>query len=137
MVELKSQLQALDPRLSKYVLSNVFYCLPIQDALRIRLASKKLDEACLIGMNINLHEIQDQIDKHLFVIATNWSTESKAEHEGLRQEEMSINELLRKFIVEAAKPSKKFGNKCFNQVACHLVRPNPLLIKPIFAVLIL
>ena len=84
MVELKSQLQALDPRLSKYVLSNVFHYLPIQDALRIRLASKKLDEACLIGMNINLHEIQDQIDKYLFVIATNWSAESKAEHEGLR-----------------------------------------------------
>ena len=118
-------------------MSNVFHYLSISDALRIRLASKKLDEACLIGMNINLHEIRDQVDKYLFVIATNWSSASKAEHQELRQEEMSINELLRKFIEEAAKPSKKLGNKCFNQVACHLVRPNHLLIKPIFAVLIL
>ena len=123
--------------LSKYVLSNVFHYLSIQDALRIRLASKKLDEACLIGMNINLFEIQDQIDKYLFIIATNWNDTSKAKHEELRQEEMSINELLRKFIEDASKPSKKLGNKCFNQVAFHLVRPNHLLIKPIFAVLIL
>ena len=62
------------------MLSNVFHYLPIYDALKIRLASKKLDEACLIGMNINLVEIQDQIDKYLFVIATNWSDSSKAKH---------------------------------------------------------
>ena len=57
---------------SKYVLSNVFHFLSIKDALRIRATSRKVDEACLIGLNINQHELQSQIDRYMYVIASNW-----------------------------------------------------------------
>ena len=43
--------------LSKWVLSNVFHYLPLADALKTRRASKKLNEACLIGWNIGVQDI--------------------------------------------------------------------------------
>ena len=76
-----------------------------------------------------------QIDKYLYVIAGNWSVEEKNKHHVLREEEMSINLLLKKFIEDSTKPSSRTFKK-FTELT-YLVKPNHLLTKPIFAVLIL
>ena len=76
-----------------------------------------------------------QIDKYLFVIAANWSTEEKNKHHVLREEEMSINLMLKKFIEDSTKPSSNTFKK-FTEIT-YLVKPNHLLTKPIFACMIL
>merc|ERR1712226_291241 len=111
---------------SKYVLSNVFHYLPIKDALRIRLASRKLDEACLIGFRINLDELKAQADKYLYVISTKWDKESQQNHQELRWEELEINLLLKKFIKDCVKPTNGF-HKDYRELT-HLVKPNHLII---------
>jgi hypothetical protein len=60
-------------QLSKYVLSNVFHFLPISDALRLRLVSRKFDEACFIGMKLCVIDMQDRIDQFLFAISKQFS----------------------------------------------------------------
>ena len=87
-------------------------------------------------MNINSFEIQSQIDKYLFVIASNWSKKSQKKHQELRDEEMSINTQLKKFIKDSTKKKDSNFAKKFTELI-HLIRPNHLIMKPIFAVLIL
>ena len=94
-----------------------------------------MDETSLIGMNISLYDIQSHIDRYMYVISSNWSEESIEKHQVLRQEEMSINLMLSKFIKDSTKPSSNTFKKYTELI--HLVRPNHLIIKPIFAVLIL
>lgn len=69
---------------SKWVYSNVFHYLPISDALVTRQASHKLNEACLIGFNIGMQDIQEDIDRHLVVISMRFSTSDQERHQELR-----------------------------------------------------
>ena len=121
--------------MSKYVLSNIFHFLPLKDALRVRSVSKKFDEACFIGLKICVVDMQEYIDKYLYIVSKDFSQESIEEHKTLREHELQINVLLRQHLLEAkTKRSNLFST--YPQIA-YLVRPNHLIIKPIFAVMVL
>ena len=55
MVESASHLRSyLFAKTSKYALSNVFHYFSLEDALRLRLVCKKMDEACFIGLKLSV-----------------------------------------------------------------------------------
>ena len=65
---------------SKWVLSNVFHYLPTSETLKIRQASRKLNEACLIGFNIGIQDMQGEIDRYLVAISMRFSSEDQERH---------------------------------------------------------
>ena len=46
--------------MSKWVLSNVFMFLSLKDAMKVRQASRKMNEACLISFNIGLQDMKER-----------------------------------------------------------------------------
>ena len=62
MVEVASLVSdALELRImSKWVLSNVFMFLNLKDAIKVRCASRKMNEACLISFNIGLQDMKER-----------------------------------------------------------------------------
>lgn len=116
-------------------MSNVFQYLPTEDALLSRQVCHKFNEACLIGFNIGVQDLQADIDKHLVAISMRFSDEEQERHAELRQNEVRINKMLAKFI----KNSTKATSGCFKKYTelCYLIKPNHLIIKPIFAVMVL
>lgn len=77
--------------LSKWSLSPIFKFLPIRDAMQTRRASKLLNEACLVGWNIGVQDLQEQVDRCLVAISMRFSAEEQQRHKQLRGDEMQIN----------------------------------------------
>jgi hypothetical protein len=116
-------------------LSNIFHFLQLPDALRSRTVSKKFDEACFIGLKICVIDMQENIDQFVFVIGKNFTQEAIHKHQTLKDESMMVNALLKKHLKSAVvKRSELFST--YKQIA-YLNRPNHLIIKPIFAVMVL
>lgn len=62
--------------LSKYALSNIFLFTDERLAISLRLASKKFDDACYIGLNIgSKYDIPYYIDNLNYKILKNFSQE--------------------------------------------------------------
>ena len=47
--------------MSKWLLSNVFAFLSVKDAMKVRRASRKMNEACLISFNIGLQDMKERV----------------------------------------------------------------------------
>lgn len=94
-----------------------------------------MNQACLIGFNIGVQDLQDDIDRHLVAISLRFSEQDQNRHADLRETEVRINKLLAKFIRDSQKASSGSFKK-YTEL-CYLVKPNHLIIKPIFAVMVL
>ena len=68
-------------------------------------------------------------------ISMRFSLEEQEKHRDLRQDEVRINTMLAKFIRDSNRPLTPTFKKYTD--LCYLVKPNHLIIKPIFAVLVL
>ena len=76
---------------SKWVFSNMFQFLTIEEALVCRQASTRLNEACLIGFNIGMQDLQAEIDRLLVAISLKFSQDDQEKHKDLRSSEVRIN----------------------------------------------
>ena len=67
-------------RLSKYVLSNIVFFLPLRNQLALRLVSRTHDAAVQIGLNCLFFELQLHVDQCNYLLETAFDKKTQEEH---------------------------------------------------------
>lgn len=125
---------SLGPKFSKYALSNILKMLSLKEALRMRIVSKKFDAALLVALNVVQIDYIMEEDRYQYLLDTCFDDQTKNKHQVLSTKELAINKNLKENLKKAGKGSNLFKN--YKELS-YLKRPNSLIEKPIFAVLIL
>ena len=79
------------------------------------------------------NELQIHVDQCNYLLDNNFDKKTKEEHYKLSNQELVINQSLRLFIKQAAQSTLLFKN--YRDIAL-MIRPNHLIQKPVYAVLI-
>ena len=61
---------------SKYALSNITIMLKFDEMLKLRLVSKKFDEAVKIGLNLAIFDLQFKAEQYDFCLKNNFDSET-------------------------------------------------------------
>ena len=74
----------------------------LKDILKMRLVSKKFDEACYIGLNLLTFDLKSQADTCEYILENDFDSQTKKEHTILSKQELDININLREYLKRAS-----------------------------------